>query len=49
MPADLDLTRVGLDAGPKAPLLMGGARPLGPGHIGGEGLAVSFFFMFLLY
>ena len=27
-PADLDLARVGLDAGPKAPLLMGGTRRL---------------------
>jgi hypothetical protein len=47
-PADLDLDRVGLDAGPKA-ALMGGARPSGPGHIDSEGLAVSFFFVFLLY
>ena len=28
VPADLDLARVGLDAGPKAPLLMGGTRRL---------------------
>ena len=40
---DLDLAQLGLDAGPKELLLMGGVGPSGPGHIGGEGLAISFF------
>jgi hypothetical protein len=44
-----NFARVGLDVGPKEPLLMGGAKPSGPGHINGDGLSVSFVFMFLLY
>jgi hypothetical protein len=47
--ADLDLARVGLDAGLKAPLLMGGARPSDPSHTSGRGLIISFSFMFLLF
>jgi hypothetical protein len=47
--ADLDLARVGLDAGLKALLLMGGAKPSDPGHTGDKGFTVSFSFMFLLF
>ena len=47
-PADLDLARVGLDVGPKAPLLKGGAGPSGPGRSSGEGLMVSFSSFYLL-
>jgi hypothetical protein len=47
-PADLDLARVGLDAGSKALLLMGGAGPSAPSCSGAKGLIVSFSLFYLL-
>jgi hypothetical protein len=46
--ADLDLAYVGLDAGPKAPLLIGGAGPSASVCSGGEGLVISFSLFYLL-
>jgi hypothetical protein len=47
-PVDLDLAYVGLDASPKAPLLIGGAGPSAPVCSGGEGLVISFSLFYLL-
>lgn len=45
--AGVDLARVGLDAPPKAPLFLGGARPSAPGLAGGKGSIVLPFLVIL--
>ena len=49
LPANMDLAQVGLDVGPKASLLIGGAGPSAPVRSDGEGLIMSFSLFFCCF